>query len=191
MGDDEVRRDAASEYEDFYQGCATRLAGQLYLLLGDRDEARDCVQDALVQAWLRWDRVRTLQDPQGWVRTVARRRAISRWRRSRNAVTAWTRKGNHPARAETSDADRRMDLVSALRQLPEPQRTVLVLHHLCDLEVAAIAAELSVPVSTVTSRLARGRAALSELLGRDDLDDLDHDDHDDHVAPTTEEGALR
>jgi RNA polymerase sigma-70 factor (ECF subfamily) len=39
-----------------------------------------------------------------------------------------------------------------------------VLHHLCDLPVAEVAAEVGAPVGTVKARLSRGRVALQSLL---------------------------
>ena len=60
-----------------------------------------------------------------------------------------------------------MALVAALRQLPEAQRRALVLHHVCDLPVHAVAAEIGVPEGTVKARLSRGRAALAALLSDD------------------------
>ena len=60
-----------------------------------------------------------------------------------------------------------MAVVAALKQLPEAQRRALVLHHLCDLPVQAVAHELGVPEGTVKARLSRGRAALAALLSDD------------------------
>jgi RNA polymerase sigma-70 factor (ECF subfamily) len=74
------------------------------------------------------------------------------------------------------DAER-VALVAALRQLPEPQRRVLVLHHVCDLPVHEVAAEVGAPEGTVKARLSRGRAALRTVLGDD--------------APNQTEGARR
>jgi RNA polymerase sigma-70 factor, ECF subfamily len=60
-----------------------------------------------------------------------------------------------------------MAVAEALRSLPLDQRKVVVLHHLLDLPVAQVAAELGVPVGTVKSRLARARSALAARLGLD------------------------
>jgi RNA polymerase sigma-70 factor (ECF subfamily) len=56
-------------------------------------------------------------------------------------------------------------LVRALRTLPPRQRRVTVLHYLCDLSVAAIAAEVEAPEGSVKVWLARARAALAAQLG--------------------------
>jgi RNA polymerase sigma-70 factor (ECF subfamily) len=154
-----------ADYDDFYLAVAPRLRSQPYLLTGDREEARDCVQDALERAWLRWDQVSQHDSPEAWVRTVARRLAVSRWRRVRNAAAAWSRRAD-PGVDEGGQAGSttRVAVVAALQRLPVEQRTAIVLHHLCDLDVAAVAAETASTVSAVKSRLARGRARLAELL---------------------------
>jgi RNA polymerase sigma-70 factor (ECF subfamily) len=53
----------------------------------------------------------------------------------------------------------------ALAQLPEDFRAAVVLRDLCALDYAEIAEVLGVPIGTVRSRIARGRAALVPLLG--------------------------
>lgn len=156
--------EAAEQFDDFYRSCASRLTGQLFLLTRDREEARDCVQEAFGRAWARWDHVRELEHPEAWVRTVARRLAISRWRKTRNAIGAWGRWHEGATHQVQHELDDRIGLVHALQRLPLEQRTALVLYHLCDLDVAAIAAETLAPASTVKSRLARGRVALSALM---------------------------
>jgi RNA polymerase sigma factor (sigma-70 family) len=55
-------------------------------------------------------------------------------------------------------------LMEALRALPVAQRKVVVLHHLLDLPVEQVAAELGVPTGTVKSRLARARISLAARL---------------------------
>jgi RNA polymerase sigma-70 factor, ECF subfamily len=59
----------------------------------------------------------------------------------------------------------RLDVDAALAQIPDEFRVAVVLRDLCDLDYAEIATVLDVPPGTVRSRIARGRAALGELLG--------------------------
>jgi RNA polymerase sigma-70 factor (ECF subfamily) len=59
----------------------------------------------------------------------------------------------------------RMSLDAALLALPESFRVPVVLRDVGDLDYAEIAEVLDVPVGTIKSRIARGRAALAtELL---------------------------
>ena len=60
----------------------------------------------------------------------------------------------------------RMTLDAALAELPEDFRVPVVLRDVGDLDYADIAEVLGIPVGTVKSRIARGRAALAASLGR-------------------------
>jgi RNA polymerase sigma-70 factor (ECF subfamily) len=71
------------EYDAFYAASFSRLTGQLYAMTGDWSEAQDVVQEAFIRAW---DHRRTFDlgaAPEAWIRTTARRLAVSRcgaWR---------------------------------------------------------------------------------------------------------------
>ncbi len=151
-------------FDGFYVSTRRRLLGHLALMTGDVDQAQDVVQEAFVRAWQRWERVRTLDDPEGWVRTVAWRLAVSRWRRARLALRLQPRVAT-PATAPSPPTDEVLDVRAALARLPEGQRLVLVLHELCDLSVEQVAQQTGLPVGTVKTRLMRGRAALAAQLG--------------------------
>ena len=154
-----------AEFDGFYLGTCQRLVRQLYLLTGDLGEAEDVVAEAFERAWLRWDHVRELESAEGWVRAVARRLAVSRWRRVRKAAAAWHRHGPSPD-APALD-ERHVALVTALASLPVKQRVAIVLHHLADLPVEQVARETGSSVAAVKQQLVRGRAALAGLLNEE------------------------
>lgn len=151
-----------TEFDAFYLGSFARVVGALYAMTGDLAEAQDVTQDAFVRAWDRRRELSSAAHPEAWVRTVAWRLAVSRWRRTRTALLAHRRYGV-PADApepETPDTA----LMAALRRLPDAQRRAVVLHHLCDLPVEQVALETGAPVGTVKARLSRGRTALAHHL---------------------------
>ena len=39
------------EFDEFYTASFARVTGQVYAMIGDRDEAQECVQEAFVRAW--------------------------------------------------------------------------------------------------------------------------------------------
>jgi RNA polymerase sigma-70 factor (ECF subfamily) len=150
------------QFDDFYGGSVARITGQVYLMIGDLEEAQDVVQEAFVRAWDRRRQLEEMEHPEAWVRTVAYRLAVSRWRIGRNALIAWRR------RAPDASADppgiEHLAIVAALRRIPEAQRRTIVLHHLCDRSAEQVAEETGVPVGTVKARLSRGRAAMRQHL---------------------------
>ncbi|MFJ8582214.1 SigE family RNA polymerase sigma factor [Micromonospora sp. NPDC093277] len=163
--------DEATSFDAFYRATRQRLFEFLHALTGDPAEAQDVLHEAYARAWQRWSTVTTYEAPEAWVRTVARRIAVSRWRRARNRLIAHRRSGP-PGEIPGPDANR-VALLTALARLPVEQRTAIVLHHLCDLPVAEVARETGTPEGTVKARLARGRRALAGLLGVD-LEETSH-----------------
>ena len=161
---------STAEFDQFYAGTAQRIVRQMFLLTGDLAEAEDVVHEAYERAWLRWSSVQNADSPEAWVRTVARRLAVSRWRRARNAATAWQRHGTPAPRPELDGIN--VDLVKALKVLPDKQRVAIVLHHLVDLSVEQVAAETGASVSAVKAQLARGRAALAIFLSDNDAAEM-------------------
>ena len=149
-------------FEECFAASYGRLVGLLFAFLHDQAQAEDAVQDAFASALLRWPMVRGYHDPEAWVRTVAFRRAIDHHRHTTRQRRALLRLGPPPSLPPV-DAEH-LDLVRALRKLPLAQREVLVLHYVAELAVDRVAAELRLPVGTVKSRLARGRAALAHQL---------------------------
>ncbi|MFF4188056.1 SigE family RNA polymerase sigma factor [Streptomyces sp. NPDC001691] len=152
------------EFEDFYAHSVKPLVGQVYLMTGDLHEAQDVVQEAFVRAWGRRSRLEAGAGPEAWVRTVAWRLAVSRWRRGRRAAEAWRRHSRtHPDLAPEPDPGT-VALTDALRKLSDRQRRVAVLHYVCDLSVEQVAHETGISAGTVKTHLSRARAALAPRL---------------------------
>ncbi|MGH3647848.1 MAG: SigE family RNA polymerase sigma factor [Micromonosporaceae bacterium] len=156
---------STDDFDAFYQGTRQRVVATMYALTGDLSEAQDVTQEAYARAWQRWRKVSGYDDPEAWVRTVARRIAYSGWRKARNRVAAYRRHG--PAPPTTAPSEDTVALVTALRELPPEQRETVVLHHIVGLPVEQVARQMGVPTGTVKTRLARGRKALSGLLAID------------------------
>ena len=154
---------STADFDAFYASTAPGMVRTLVPLIGNLAEAEDVAQEAYERAWLHWSRVCDCASPEAWVRTVARRLAISRWRRMRNASTAWRRRGSVEVVPDLDPGH--LALIGALGQLPPKQRVAIVLHHLVDLPVEQVAAETGSSVSAVKKQLTRGRSALSVLLG--------------------------
>jgi RNA polymerase sigma-70 factor (ECF subfamily) len=151
----------AGAFDEFYRGTGQRVVAYLYAAGGDLAEAQDAAQEAYMRAWQRWDSLAE-NDPEQWVRTVGWRILANRWRKLRGRLVAYRRHGlPAPSPALNEDA---VALVTALRQLPPNVRVAVVLFHILELPVAAIAEQTQTPVGTVKARLVRGRQQLATLL---------------------------
>lgn len=161
----EVLMDGSREVDDLdalYAASYRRLVVQMYALCGSMADAEDAVQEAFITALRKRRTLRTVQNPEAWIRTVALHRLHHGWRHA-----AVVRRHQAAARLREPVVEvgpEHVALVTALGLMDPEQREVLVLHHLADLSVAEIAEDLGIPVGTVKSRLGRGRARLSELL---------------------------
>jgi len=139
-----------------------RLVVQLYGVTGNAAEAEDLVQEAFVRAAAAGKRFVAMDNPEAWLRTVAINLQRSRWRKLRNFSRIQDRLAAPPN--DLPALEDRLDVIEAMRTLPEGQREVVALHYLADLDVAEVARTLGIPEGTVKSRLSRGRDALALAL---------------------------
>jgi RNA polymerase sigma-70 factor (ECF subfamily) len=152
----------ALDLDALYAASYRRLVVQLFALCGDVVEAEDAVQEAFVTALRRRRRLEEVDNPEAWLRTVAVNRVRARWRHAAVVRRLQPRVPGPAAPVEVGPDH--VALVRALGELDDASRRVVVLHHLADLGVADIAAELGIPEGTVKSRLARARTRLAALL---------------------------
>jgi RNA polymerase sigma-70 factor (ECF subfamily) len=146
---------------DVFEASYRKLVVQLFGITGDFDEAEDLVQEAFVRAAASGRRFLRVDNKEAWLRTAAINAHRSRWRKMRNGRRAQQRM---LAPRDPVELEVHLEIITALRQLPEQQRQVIALHYLADLPVDRIAEELGVPAGTVKSRLSRGRDALASRL---------------------------
>lgn len=149
--------------DELYAASYRRLVAQLYAVTGSRQEAEDVVQEAFMRAMSRWSDVRTYDNPEAWLRTVALNLARSRFRRAVRGVAALVKHGVPHEEPELSPDH--VALMTAMRGLPEAQREALVLHHFVGMSVDEVAASVGAPSGTIKARLSRGRTALAGRLG--------------------------
>jgi RNA polymerase sigma-70 factor, ECF subfamily len=135
--------------------------------MGDREDAADAVQDALLSAFRGAAGFRGGAAVTTWLHRIVVNACIDLARR-RAARPATALPDDIADRATGRDpvADRETSLTvtAALRTLPTEQAAALVLVDVEGFSVAEAAEILDVAVGTVKSRCARGRARLAPLL---------------------------
>lgn len=137
-----------------------------YALLRDRDRADDLVQDTLERALTHRASRRDDGDLRAWLFAIQRNLYISAHRRrARWGTPMALDEAELPSVAARQEGALEMrDVLSALDQLPEEQRSLLLLVGVEDFSYEEAARILGMPMGTVMSRLSRGRQRLRTLL---------------------------
>ena len=153
-----------------YQEPVFRLA---YLILGDRYEAEDAAQEALLRAYRALDRFDLGRPLKPWLLSIAANTAKNRrratWRYYKTLKRLFRLEEGivadpHESLTAASDSQR---LWTAVRQLPDNDQQVIYLRYFLELSVEETAAALEIAPGTVKSRLYR---ALARLKRRIELD---------------------
>src|SRR5262245_26576824 len=151
--------EALLEHEDFVQCVA-------HGLLCDEHAAEDVAQDTWVAALGRFPGASAAL--RGWLGTVARNRARDARRRSTRRDLRERGAARPEAVPSVDTAFERLsvqrDVVSAILELDEPYRSVVILRYYHDLEPMEIARRLSANPSTVRTQLVRAHEQLRQKL---------------------------
>lgn len=160
-----MNAEGLESFRDFVDSRSSALLKTAVLLCGgDRHAGEDLLQNALVKAAGRWQKI---DEPEAYVRQVLYRQQVSRWR------LKWPRRevsvaeppeppGSGEPGPDTA-AELRLLIREALSRLTARQRTVLVLRYFEDLPEADVARLLGCSVGTVRSTTHRSLARLRQL----------------------------
>jgi RNA polymerase sigma-70 factor, ECF subfamily len=141
--------------------------------VGDREEAADAVQDALLNAHRNAAKFRGDAAVTTWLHRIVVNACLDRIRRRQAHPTVplpdGTRGDDRPAAAEPAapveDHDTALVVRQALADLPVDQRAAIVLVDVQGYPVSEAAEMLGVAEGTIKSRCARGRARMALALG--------------------------
>jgi len=147
------------EFTEFARASSARLQHVAYLLTGDRHDAEDAAQTALVRTYAAWQRVRR-KDAYAYARTVLANLVIDRWRRPFREYATDDIPDAAAPHDVADEVSRRRWLIAALDQLSARERAVIVLRHYIDLPETEVARELNLSLGTVKSLNSRGLAKL-------------------------------
>ena len=135
------------------------LAGKL----GNRDRAEEAAQETLVRAYFKMDTLRKPESFFAWLLGIADLVAKEQQRnelirRRRESVRAMAEEAPKPELSQD------FSLEAAVATLPEAYRTVILLRYYGGLSCTGIAAQLDMPLGTVTKTLSRAYGLLRDAL---------------------------
>ena len=153
-------------------------------LSGNRDTADDLVQETLLKAWAARQRFQAGTNMRAWTFIILRNLFLSQMRRSK-FKGEWDDLTADKLLAAPASQDRHVelgDMQRALMELPETQREALILVGAGGFAYEEAAEICGCAVGTIKSRVARGRAALEQIMEDGKL--KPRDQHDGDVGKT-------
>ena len=158
-----MRAEQRHDYVEYVRSRIPRLHHVAYLVLGDRDQADDAVQNALTVLYRRWTRLAEVENLDAYVHTMVVRACLAERRRPWSRVLLRDIPDGPVAGAE-GRVDEQLLIRQALDRLPEHQRIVVVLRFLCDLPVAEVARMIGRSEGTVKSRTSYALTTLRRAI---------------------------
>lgn len=171
VGGDHYLTDAAGPgdagFRDFVTARGPALLRAAFLLTGNRADAEDLVQAALVKTYLAWDRIEDHGALDGYVRRAMINTHISWWRRRKVEEYPTDEIPDQAVADHAGHSDQREALRRAVDRLPRRMRAAVMLRFYEDMTEAEIADALGMSLGTVKSTVSRAVAKLrvdAELL---------------------------
>lgn len=172
--------DRRDRFEAIAMPEARALYGTALRLTGQPDDAADMVQETLLRALRTFDNFTPGTNVRAWLFTILYsvfNSAYRKQQRTPDAVSLEELEQRYERPMDVADAAalrqiednpalmwKGSEVETALRRLPEPFRSAVILVDLEELDYEQASAVLDVPIGTVRSRLFRGRKALAEDL---------------------------
>jgi RNA polymerase sigma-70 factor, ECF subfamily len=159
-------------FKDIYRRTSAKLFGVCLRIFGDRTEAEDALQEAYITIWNKastFDPTRA--SPITWLVTVARHRAIDRWRSSSRASLAPIDEASEvPDKAPLADetiSSRQSDIAlsNCIETLDARDADFIRSAFMHGATYADLAQRDGVPLGTVKSRIRRALLKLRDCLG--------------------------
>jgi RNA polymerase sigma-70 factor, ECF subfamily len=156
------RRGIAPLVEQHYES----LYRYAYRLSGTAADAEDLTQEAFCKAQAQLAQLRDADRAKPWLFSILRNGYLHRARTDRaHKVVSLDTVGDLPDQLPSDLPDIVPEqLQSALSELPEAFRTPVILFYFEDMSYRDIAEQMDLPIGTVMSRLARGKAHLRDRL---------------------------
>jgi RNA polymerase sigma-70 factor (ECF subfamily) len=168
-------RSAFEQLVDLYKDKIYYLA---YRMLGNRHEAEDIIQETFLRVYMNFDRFDQNQKFSTWIYRIATNLCIDRLRK---------RKASYSLDAEINEGDgldgydrliseedspekqlmiseTQTQIRNAIDKLPEKYKSVVILRYLHDLSLQEISDVLDMPITTIKTRIHRGREFLRKKM---------------------------
>ena len=164
-GGDSPKASRRARFEETYQAYRALMFRLARNILQDDNLAEDAAADAAMKLWANYDCLTEPTGPQAkrYVAVLTEHRAIDLLRKRKREATIPLEE-IETYHAPAWNPEQRLDVMAALNQLPNEQRTAVQLALICGLTAKQIADTMGCTVSKAEKLISRGKAALRERL---------------------------
>ena len=167
-----ARRGDADAFEQLVAAYRNQVFRLALRMCGNEADADEVAQEAFLSAWKGLPNFRGESRFSTWLYQLTTHAAIDLMRREKRQAAAedideiTTADDGPSPQQQVERAETQREIRSALMQLPEEYRQVLLLRFMQELSYEEIGRALKLPVGTVKSRLNRAKAQLKDILSR-------------------------
>ncbi|MDF2651302.1 MULTISPECIES: RNA polymerase sigma factor SigW [unclassified Paenibacillus] len=172
-------RNAFAELVELYKDKIFHLA---YRMLNNKQEAEDAVQETFLRVYTNLHRYDENQKFSTWIFRIGTNLCIDKLRRRKNTYSLDAEmpdgEGNDyyamlPSHEDTPEkqvivSETQEQIRQAIETLPEKYKSVVILRYLHDMSLQEISDVLDMPVTTIKTRVHRGREYLRKRLEQED-----------------------
>ena len=182
----ELTNGSLEAFDRFVENFRTKIFQYSLLMCGHRDDAEDVAQDTLLKIFENFDQLREPEKVRGWVFRIARNACLMKRRKSVFApaqelsldelmpahdhhgggrkleIADWSALPD----AQALQSELKEELETAIGELPEIYRSVILLRDVEELTTEETAQVLDVNVDVVKTRLHRARLAVRQKLDK-------------------------
>lgn len=172
----QASRGDAAAFEQLMRAHEGRMYAVALRMCGNREDALDCVQEAMLRVYRAMDGFKGQSSFATWIYRITMNTCLDELRRRKvrqaSSLDALLDAGWSPADEEDTPenhsiaSEQRRTLERAIADLPEDMRAAIVLRDVQGFSYDEIATMLTANVGTIKSRISRGREKLREVLLR-------------------------
>ena len=167
-----IGMDADKEFLDAYDAYADAIFRHAYLRLGDREKAKDVMQETFCRAWSAYREGTEVRHMRGFLYRIANNIIIDDVRKKKSlSLDVLMEEGFDPSDTKADDSDQQLysDVVALASHLDPDYRLPVMLRYVDDISVGEIAKTLSLSENVVSVRIHRGITKLRSLAQEKDL----------------------
>jgi RNA polymerase sigma factor (sigma-70 family) len=168
-----MRDGLADSFESMIKEHGKTIFNYIFSLVRQKELTEDLYQEVLVSAYLAFHRIKEPSRLKSWLFTIAKNKCRDYWRKENKTKQFWKEEvysysaavENPPLpEEEVLHKDSAEKMAESVKTLPEIYQSAIFLYYFKDLTIIEISKLSNIPISTVKTRMKRGKEHLRPKL---------------------------